>query len=454
MHAVIFHRKAIRAGYRYLLKSVASIAFRCRVSRSWEMTRTQFWQHQARKLREIWSFARKYVPYYRENAGAYAGIQNVSAENLLEILESLPVISKDKVKQYNELFKTSRKAIFINENTTSGTTGTPISLYVTLCESALSHVITQEWHRRICGQRSPKTVYLTGFMCPSRTAREIAWRDPLTGSLYLSIYSLKKDNRGPIADILEATKPRLIWGYASALHQLAVLLSGLSIKKNINAVGVTTSEVLRYEWKNDILENLCDKVYDNYGSMEGCHRVLECEEGHMHINPDEGIVEILDEEGNRAGEGEVGRVVVTGLTRKHTPLIRYEIGDLAYSTGYKSNCRCELRWPTIGRVLGRSDDLVIMRDGRKLGYLSFHSTKDLPEIREAQLIQKGYNEFVYVIALMNDRRIDKASLERRIVGEIERRIGERIRLYFNYVSNVPRGHNGKFKSVVVDFNDK
>lgn len=237
------------------------------------------------------------------------------------------------------------------------------------------------------------------------------------------------------------------------LYELALLIGDSSLKTEMDLTGVVTSEILKDDWRSVIQENLCVRVFDNYGSMEGCHRVLQCEKSSMHINPFEEIIEIVDEQDNLVKQGEVGSVLVTGLIRRHTPLLRYEIGDWAESTGYGSTCSCGLQWPAIGKVIGRSEDMVKTDDGRNIGYIAFHSTKDLPGIKEAQLVQKDYNRFNLRIVLMENENIDTSFLERKIHDQIVDRIGNEAHVKFEYLTKIPRGANGKFKAVLVDMNE-
>lgn len=159
-------RKAVRLGFRYTVKSVAGLIFLKRIKKSWKMTPDQVWNHQTRRLLSIYEYARKHVPYYIQNRNLYTDINDLSIKIPFEILSALPVLKKDTVRESNYLFLLNKKALFINTNTTSGTSGTPLKLNVSLLEGSFSHAIMQVWHKRISGYRNPKTLYLTGFMTP------------------------------------------------------------------------------------------------------------------------------------------------------------------------------------------------------------------------------------------------------------------------------------------------
>ena len=58
-------------------------------------------------------------------------------------------------------------------------------------------------------------------------------------------------------------------------------------------------------------------------------------------------------------EGESGMLVVTMLQKEAFPLIRYKIGDISSLTWEK--CACGRTHPRLGRITGRSDDMIVVR---------------------------------------------------------------------------------------------
>jgi phenylacetate-CoA ligase len=168
----------------------------------------------------------------------------------------------------------------------------------------------------------------------------------------------------------------------------------------------------------------------------------------MHINPLVGIVELLRDDGEPAGNGESGRVVVTGIAKRSMPLIRYDLGDLAVSTGYAHRCRCGLQWPSIGRIDGREEEQIVARDGGRFTHLMRFAVKGLAGIRESQLVQVDYESFV--MKIVEDRGGDRERRrnEASIRHEIERRMGTKVDIAFEYVKEIPRSEGGKFKAMV------
>jgi phenylacetate-CoA ligase len=243
----------------------------------------------------------------------------------------------------------------------------------------------------------------------------------------------------------------LVYGYASAVNQLAELFQGEELPSRSVRIAVVTSEVLEPAWRENIEASVAQRVFNLYGSQEGAHAALQCSHGRLHVNPTIGVLELLDHNGMPVSAGDSGRVVVTTLMRRSFPLIRYDIGDVARSTEYAVDCACGLKWPSIGDVEGRSEDLVRTGDGRRIGYLCFHATKDLSGIKEAQLIQRDYESFECLIVPSETEVLSRANVEASIRENINRRLQVAVDVRIRYVDTIPRSARGKFKAVVVDF---
>ncbi len=112
------------------------------------------------------------------------------------------------------------------------------------------------------------------------------------------------------------------------------------------------------------LENMLGiDIYNSYGlsEMNGPGVAFECiYKNGMHIWEDNFIVEILNPEtGETMPEGQEGELVLTTLKREGMPLLRYKTKDIAkFITG---KCQCGRTHRRISRILGRVDDMFIVR---------------------------------------------------------------------------------------------
>jgi len=106
------------------------------------------------------------------------------------------------------------------------------------------------------------------------------------------------------------------------------------------------------------------QAVDIYGLSEvmGPGVSAECLEGRdgAHINEDHFLVEVVDpESGLPLPDGEVGELVFSTLTKEALPLLRYRTGDLA--SLMREPCACGRTFARMSRVVGRTDDMLIIR---------------------------------------------------------------------------------------------
>lgn len=105
------------------------------------------------------------------------------------------------------------------------------------------------------------------------------------------------------------------------------------------------------------------RVFDHWGMTELGPLGFECVDrpGGVHLTESECIVELIDpDSGAAVADGEPGELVVTNLGRVCSPLIRYRTGDRVCIRRERCACGRSFAWME-GGVLGRSDDMVVIR---------------------------------------------------------------------------------------------
>ncbi len=119
------------------------------------------------------------------------------------------------------------------------------------------------------------------------------------------------------------------------------------------------SENMRVEVEN----KLRIKAYDIYGLSEimGPGVAIECPaRTGLHIAEDHFLVEVIDPVTEEVlPEGSLGELVITTLTKEAIPMIRYRTRDL--TTVSSTECPCGRTHIRMQKVLGRSDDMLIVR---------------------------------------------------------------------------------------------
>ncbi|MEK9145654.1 MAG: acyl-CoA reductase, partial [Elusimicrobiota bacterium] len=98
------------------------------------------------------------------------------------------------------------------------------------------------------------------------------------------------------------------------------------------------------------------RVASLIGANDGGQIGYQCERlrGSLHHTVDDfNLLELVDERGRPAREGEPGRILITSLLKFAYPLLRYDIGDI----GRIVSARCACGRPSrVFELLGRSDD--------------------------------------------------------------------------------------------------
>ena len=133
-----------------------------------------------------------------------------------------------------------------------------------------------------------------------------------------------------------------------------------SLKLRVGAFG---AEPWTNNMRKEIEERLGLKEYNLYGLSEimGPCVSYECEcQSGSHINEDHYYPEIIDPVTlEPLGEGEQGELVFTTLTKEGMPLLRYRTRDLTSLDC--SPCPCGRTSVRMSRIVGRSDDMLIIR---------------------------------------------------------------------------------------------
>ena len=139
--------------------------------------------------------------------------------------------------------------------------------------------------------------------------------------------------------------------------------AGMSFQDDTNLrIGILGAEPWSEEMRKRIEDSTGIKAYDVFGTSELSGPLFtECtyQDG-IHIWADQFLVEIIDPDtGEPVPDGERGELVITTLAKEALPLIRYRIGDNTVIN--RNPCKCGRTHPRIMRVLGRVDDMLIVR---------------------------------------------------------------------------------------------
>lgn len=150
--------------------------------------------------------------------------------------------------------------------------------------------------------------------------------------------------------------------YALHLYE-TIKKMGYSMDEFALRIGCFGGEPWTESMRREIETNMGIKGYNMYGLSEimgpGVAYECECQKG-SHFNEDHFYPEIIDPQTLEVlPDGEKGELVITTLTKEGIPLIRYRTRDL--TALHHGTCACGRTEVRIDPIMGRSDDMLIIR---------------------------------------------------------------------------------------------
>lgn len=397
--------------------------------------------YQDEQLRAVIRHAYDSVPYYRELFDRL----RLTPDDIRTVadLPKLPILTKQTIRErFDQLQAKGWPARRRMAGHTGGTTGTALRL--------MADVDTQPWqwavwwrHRRRFGLdiNQPFVVLAGRSVVPLANLAPPFWRRnwPMHQT-YVSIHHMTRQNMPMLVDYLQRRKVAYYSGYPSGLYLLASwLLEHQVALEHPPRITVTGAETVLPHQRRVIEQGLRTELTDQYGASEQCGNISECEHHRYHVDMEFGVVEFLPVP---KLPHNVRRIVCTGFRNPAMPLIRYDIGDVA--TLAQDPCPCRRQAPLVSAIDGRVESYVITPDGRQMGRLDF-LFKDSAQISEAQLVQDAPDHLtVRIVRAPAYGRADEECLMR----DMRKYLGEVIRIDLDYVSEIPREANGKFRQIV------
>jgi phenylacetate-CoA ligase len=400
--------------------------------------------HRARQealLRRMFDSARQ-VPAYAQYA------RNAPGNNpLAHLIDRFPIIDKAALLARRADFLPGGKpSLLTTVAATSGTTGTPLDVHRSLNSILWEEAFhLQHWHwagwRR--GQR--QSVLRGDMVVPVDRREPPFWfRDAAGGQLLLSTRHVDRQSAPLMAEELQRFGATQLRAYPSAAYELATHVEQAGLKVRLSAV-ITGSEML-YDFQRRRIESAFHcKVFDFYSMAERVAYAAECEHGRMHVNPEYGVLEIVDERGNPTEDE--GNIVGTSLHNSLVPLIRYRMNDTA--RWGREPCPCGRTYPVIEKISGRLADQLFDLDGRSVNSTVIGFAFDgLRNIRKAQVAQSAADH--WRIRIVPDAGY-RAEDGQRVLDKLARHVSARVVAHIEIVDDIPVLPNGKYKWVVQNF---
>ncbi len=392
------------------------------VQETWDKPRLL--EHQNRKFLALINKAYQYSPFYRAFYDQHGvDIQQIKS---VEDIHALPHITKTDVRDNMEGIFIGKKFNRVSAYT-SGTSGNPTQVYRDY--QSIIEEGAYQWAHRIKFGHTPgmKTLILRGNLHRDQKERY----NPFTKTLELSSYHLSASNAQWYFDKISEFAPNAVLAYPSSIESLANLFT--SINKSLEIPLIFTSSETLYGHQRTKIEHVFNaRIADWYGNAE---RTIALQERRDYL-----YEELPLYSANIFGDG---YVLSTGLINTSFPLINYQVDDhIRLHSVHHEEANVRL----INCIQGRSDDVLILPDGTRIGLL-WGAFDRVPHLLLAQIVQTSMERFEVNIVVTDEfSREDEAFLERKL----KEFVGEHAPFTIHKVDekSIIKTKAGKFKLVI------
>ncbi len=324
------------------------------------LDRSAMARHQGESLGRLVDVLYRRVPFYRKKMDA-AGVKPQDIQGIGDITR-LPFTTKDEMR---EVYPYGLLAVSLQDiveiHTSSGTTGTPVVDAYTAgdigvwAEAMARTLAAGGTGRHDVVQNAYGYGLFTGGLGVHYGARRIgATVIPISGGNTKRQLAILRDFKSTVL----ACTPSYSLFLAEAAREEGMDPATLGLK-----AGFFGAEPWSESMRAEIQQKLHLLAIDIYGLTEiigpGVAMECECQKG-LHVNEDLFYPEIIDPAtGKVLPDGQKGELVITTLTKEGTPVLRYRTRDITYLD--RAACACGRTTTRMHRVLGRTDDMLIIR---------------------------------------------------------------------------------------------
>ncbi|HYN77618.1 MAG TPA: phenylacetate--CoA ligase [Lamprocystis sp. (in: g-proteobacteria)] len=300
------------------------------------------------------------VPFYRD----YFARNDITERSIrsLNDVRRLPFTTKEDLRRHQPLgFLAVARKDLARIHGSSGTTGSPTFVAYTPTD-------LRTWSG-LCAR-----FLVAGGLRPEHTVQIAFGYGLFTGGFGLhygvervgaAIIPAASGNTRRQLDIIQDLHPEVL--VCTPSYALTIADAARDLGMDPRALPLRFGHFGGEPWTEDMRREIEDELdilaFNNYGLSEvigpGVSGECAARNG-MHLQEDHFLVECIDPDTlETVPDGEPGELVITTLTREAMPLLRYRTRDIARL--HREPCPCGRHSTRMGRVAGRSDDMLIIR---------------------------------------------------------------------------------------------
>lgn len=427
------------------------------LSRAWAEKRLPHWPLdkilalQDRRIRAMVAHAHATAPYYRD-AMQSLGLRPGDIRSAAD-LAVLPLVDGSDLANEPDRFYSNAYSepgtLTLHSSGTSGRTKAvrydPAALFTALAHGQRQRVVMAHFVGRRYGYREMTAIRSESVSTQMRHFYESHSWVPRSVDLQRSILPLDISFDQAVARINDF-QPEVVFGYGSHLGALFRWAWEHGHELSRPRVVWYGADAMPDADRNLIETGYEVPVLSSYQADEALRIGFQCEyRKGFHLNLDDVAVRVVKHDGKPAGPGEDGEIIISNLSNRATVLLNYKLGDVV--TMSAGPCPCGRTLPTIERIAGRADDMVMLPNGESRHSLFLlQPLNTIPGVVQIQLVQERVDHIsLYVVcAAGSDWQPIQASLADRVRGLL----GEDMAVETVKVASIPSEPGGKVRAVI------
>ncbi|MEJ6533223.1 hypothetical protein [Pseudoalteromonas lipolytica] len=326
-----------------------------------------------------------------------------------------------------------------------GSTGEPLKYQISLLSDAYSHYLLYKGLKNGGYSLGDKiAVFAGGSLVSKKTSKKEKIVSILLNKRKYSSYGVTNQEINHIIRDMNIWKPKILRGYVSSILFMAEYIIDNKLEINFKLKSVfTTSEMLTPNARKVIEKAFSCSVFDSYGLNDGGLSAFECINHSMHIDPERGLLEVIDENSGENIFDKPGIIVATTLVERRFPLIRYKTGDLGVMS--KKMCSCGKETYVLEKLVGRETDFLEI-NGKKVGSPVLTVLMGKVDCKKYQIIQEKDDSITFNLLVDNENEFIKKS-KPLIVNSLQSHFGN-IDINFKFIGEFEKSVNGKHKFII------
>ncbi len=392
------------------------------IAETW--SRDQIAEEQAKRLRSVISRA-MHSPFYAKRF-AEAGITPESIRTVDDI-RKIPFTCKDDLRRcYPYALACVDRKEFVRMHCSSGTTGSPVAICYTQKDlDTWAGLMARSMHAT--GLRKNDVFQNMSGYGLFTGGLGIHYGAERLGMMTIPAGAGNTRRQIKLLNDFNVTGIHILPSYAMHVAEQVRAMGDDPRKMSVKRA-LVGAEPYTEETRRRIEEMLDIKVFNSFGmsEMNGPGVGIECEaQEEMHIWEDAYILEIVDPQtGEVLPDGQVGELTLTTLTREGMPVIRYRTHDMTRII--PGDCPCGRKHRRIERILGRSDDMFILKGVNIYPMQIEQVLMAIPEVGQNYLIKLESDGNRDTMRVMVEMRQEKYVDDMRLLKALQEKIAHRL----------------------------